>query len=323
MTWITSYNSGTSTVNIGPTSSTEEVLFLFKEILCNHDGASGQWSVVMSADGLSEYSATEDILTSYSSGTKGFGNGNAWYVLEDPSGAQYLIGKSTFGQYFYYWYCKAGDFSGGSATTRPTGTGVVGMNESGLSHSALFGIVSGSHYMHMAVSDTAINGAWPFWLITRVSGTGASGNALFVDCVSAASSPSDADPRIMLVKAGALKGGTGLYLANSSSQCCSFGYMKPGLSGEEWARLFYVISTSYLALGANPVDGKYLIHACPIARAASQGSTLGVKGIATVLYPTLATLAYGSLVKVGSDYYFCVDDFMLPGWPGNTITPLI
>lgn len=320
MTWISTYNNGTSSIGM-LIDHVNDIFFLMKEILVNHDGASGQWSVVMSGDGLSAYSATGDVITHTETGAGGFDNNGAWYVLEDPSGAQYLFSKSTY-QYYFLWYCKAGDFAGGNATTKPTGTGVVGLTGVTTNVAAIEVSNTVSEIMHMVVSDTAINGAWPFWFLTRVPGSGGVGNIGLVDCVTEASAPNDADPRVFLWSSNFLKIGTGSYIGNTNVSSLVYGYMQAGLPRQEWERLCYLHSVTITnGIGVVLSEGKPLILDVPVCRA--YGSQIGVKGISSVIKFCTTKLDYGAIVSNSvPEYYLPVDEILLSGWTGPTL-PLI
>lgn len=318
--------------NLGPFTSGAQSIFAFLQWLVYSHGGTKFSTIVASGDGLSTYSGTGNALTHSGSGAGGLDNNNAWFVMCDPDSNRWLLFYRGVQHYqWYLWYQLAAfDLTGCDASTPPSAANNPNRKSWMTVRSAgpisLFPS-SGSWYTHICCEgDTPEGNVYPFWMLARVVGTGASAGAFWMDCAIDALSPvADSDKALLMSAQNdhALNSNTGAYLGSSNvANSCLSGFMRYGEANEDWNVL--TIPTyydfTYLipgAVGTNPEDGKYPILPSFVWRTGT--GTQGLKGQCYMhRWAPSSALTFGDVVYDGTDYFLVVDQSMLRGWPDST-----
>ena len=164
MAWVDTINQGPTSITVLPSVSL--LFYNLKEAL----KAVG-WTVGPSGDGVVLYSAG-DCLTHAAGGVAGLGNQWAWYAANDPDGQRHFLVQMGAAWFTGILACSHdAPFLGGGFAVRAVSVDEVSpRGEAAIADSALVGAADPA-YHHIVVSDTAINGVWPFLLYVE---TGAS-----------------------------------------------------------------------------------------------------------------------------------------------------
>lgn len=108
-----------------------DVVFKFKQFMTTSSGSGGPgWSVVASSGGTggSTFSSSSDVISSSASGSGGFSNANAWFVLRAPGGTSGNYKEFSFQRlstdnlYRVKYTANGFDLSSGSQTQVPSAT---------------------------------------------------------------------------------------------------------------------------------------------------------------------------------------------------------
>lgn len=321
--------------NLGPFTSGAQSMFAMKQWLCTSHPGTKHWAVEASGDGLSAYNPSGDVILSSGSGANGLDNNYAWFILRDPDSVRRLLFWRSIVHYqWYWWYKRDGAFDlrkddGNPCDANDPPGAVYNPGRKTFMNNRTAGPINVfpngySWYTHICCEgDTPEGTVYPFWMISRYSGTGVSAGAFIMDCVVDALSPAgDDDKAILLGTAGALSA-VGSYLSYNSSSGFFSGYMRYGESNEEWAQFampYYYDANGFIipdSYGAHPEDGKYPVLPSFYWR---YGGTAGVKGQSHMLRwrPSSGMAAFGDTLYDGTEYYLIADQLLLRGWPDST-----
>lgn len=180
-------------VNSAATTSAEP-FYRIKELF-----KTAGWSVISSGDGLSAYSSSADVISSFSSGANGV-NTRAWFVVQHPvlDGYQKSVcfqESSTIGRYRIK--ISISGFSGGSpsATVVPSATDEMVLYGAGTDASP-----TGDSFVNSTATNTRMNyicgdasEKWVFFFTNQLVGAGTLGAFIMMDRLTNTNSL-DVDP---------------------------------------------------------------------------------------------------------------------------------
>ena len=343
MTMIYTYDGSTSSCNLtttATTNNTADMFYYLKQTL-----KQAGWTVTKSSDGVTVNASGDRITNFITTGGNTSGsmyNSGAWYVLQAPgsvAGATRQIcvqRTSTGGQCFSIWYSYNSGFTltAGSATVAPTASDSIS-------------ILSNTYFTSNGVATTcrfsiAADNAAPYgwYMFSFVAGSGAILSSLvFEPMTTGTYNSSDNDPYIIYTPGGsgtlpttpmAVAGLTGTTL----NLCAGSWYKKSAGSVASASELGSYVATPALSyasavgvaipglVGANPYSGKDNVFPIPYARRSGFASSVGWKGIGTLMKWPGTTRSTGDTLSVsatGAKDYIIVGDVALP-WNGSTPT---
>jgi len=343
MTMIYTYDGTNSSCNLtsaATTDNTADMFYYLKQTL-----KQAGWTVTKSSDGVTVNASGDRITNFITTGGNTSGsmyNSGAWYVLQAPgavAGATRQIcvqRNSAGGQVFSIWYSYNSGFTltAGSATVAPTA-----------SDSIL--IVNTTYFTSNGVATTcrfsiAADNAAPYgwYMFSFVAGTGNVVSSLvFEPMMTGTYNSSDNDPYIIYTPGGAsslpttpmaVAGLTGITL----NLCAGSWYKKSAGSVASASELGSYVATPALSyssavgvaipglVGANPYSGKDNVFPIPYARRSGFASSVGWKGIGTLMKWPGTTRSTGDTLSVsatGAKDYIVVGSVALP-WNGSTPT---
>lgn len=320
MTWYWQY--GTQSTRNMSLSNGSEVMYHFLKLLTTHAGTN--WTCETSGDGLSAYSASGDVFTSSGSGANGLANTDAWFVLRDPGGRrEIMVQRHNNDSQWRLLYSALDKFTGGtpSATVAPTATDEQGWNNGPLTTDQWV-FFTGPYITHIGCEDSADGNTYPFWMLSRIQGTGATGGFMMMDAVKDASSPvEDLDKCYLLATRNNLYGNSGAYISHNTASM-GVGWQRMNEVDEEYDRLsvmrgYYTGLAMPGLLGTNPNSGDGVRIPGFLGR--YTGTLQGPKGeLLTMSFKTTSDI-YGTLYYDGVNYYVIADEIILGGWPDATL----
>lgn len=298
-------------------------MFTFKTLL-----KSVGWAVNSSGDGLSAFSSSSDILTSFASGANGLGNSGSWFRIQSPDTVRELIFQNSSSSAWKIKYSAQAQFTGGSpnATTWATAT------DEGFVLGSIFSTPSffssdNSYRLHCAASNAD---GYGFYLFTCTAGTisvnSPANTALFFDPMKIGTfDSSDPDPFVVYAS-GPTNSWDGTALASTSSGAPQ-GWFRYGQSTAS----FVGLQASRIGLANIPVfpngagldlfNGRELFFPILWARYGSTNTINPgiVKGVSTLLQWNGLRRATPTNLSFASDFdKVVVGDVNLP-WNGTII----
>jgi len=333
-------NSSCNLTTTATTNNTADMFYYLKQTL-----KQAGWTVTKSSDGVTVNASGDRITNFITTGGNTSGsmyNSGAWYVLQAPgavAGAtrQICVQRTATGaNVFSIWYSYNSGFTltAGSATVAPTA-----------SDSIL--IVNNTYFTYNGTAATcrfsiAADNAAPYgwYMFNFLAGSGGIFSSLvFEPMMTGTYNSSDNDPYIIYTPCAAnsypttpmaVAGLTGLAL----NLCAGSWYKKSAGSVASASELGSYVATPALSyssavgvaipglVGANPYSGKDNVFPIPYARRSGWASSVGWKGIGTLMKWPGTTRSTGDTLSVsatGAKDYIIVGDVALP-WNGSTPT---
>jgi hypothetical protein len=211
------------------------------------------WAQVGSGDGTTFAVGSAGPVASGAAGVGGLDNVGAWVIVREPSsGRSYAFQRGTANDAAWWVrYSRTAAIStGGSATVMPTSAEIQNIFGTSATGTTIFDTTGGTgtrnYYAHCGMDDAPRNGAYAFYLLTTLKGTGTlrGGIAAYpMDLMSTG----DQDPLVI---------GAGATSAATNANANKFGWFKYGLVGESWQISISLFNSMGGLSGPNAYSGE-------------------------------------------------------------------
>ena len=339
MAMIYTYDGTNASTNLNPNNAAEMIWYIKQTLV------QAGWIVISSGDGTTgtvsgtNYSRTGDLFTTLSSvrsGSGGFNNFNAWFVIKQPASTRnsqrQILFKYVGANSWLISYSYSVGFSAASVTAGnvlPTASDSVNI----LSSLAIFSISSANTYrLNISADNAAPYGFWASWFPFGTAGTTCSGMIVMDPLLDGTYAANDADPYIFYIPNANSPSTLSTAVANSSGVGAipvegTYGVLSyyKDTGGTFTAALVNTPGMSLTGipagLGANPYSGKDEIFPILYGRRSGLSTQTGFKGMGTLMKwcgiqrNTGDTL---SVVSLGSKDRIVMGQISLP-WNGSAV----